>query len=179
MDSFLRIRLDKLFGPNMFKEADVDPYVIAETVWATANRNLLEFLEEIEPERHLLVRYEEMVRDPLAVMSRLCQFLEIPFDDVVLCPYDGRRERMTGGLGDPNIFQHNQVDASLADTWKKIHLPHHLDPSTVALARQLGYDLPEEAVAGLAEPAEVDKLSADEVTAMLSELMAQDGESNE
>ena len=186
IESFLRIRLDKLFGPNMFKETDIDPYVIAETVWATANRNLLQFLETVEPERHYLVRYEDMVGDPAAVMTRLCNFLGIPFDEAVLTPYDGRRERMTGGLGDPNIFQHKQIDPALGETWKKVRLPRLLDPSTVEIATKLGYTLPRETEAQAAgKPmnnaellANLDNLSAEEVAAMLSNLLAEDDDAN-
>ena len=36
IEFFLRARLDKLLGPNLFKEPDVDPYVVAETVWAAS-----------------------------------------------------------------------------------------------------------------------------------------------
>lgn len=158
----------------MFKEAEVDPYVIAETVWAAANRNLLEFLEKIEPGRHILVRYEEMVRDPARIMRGLCEFLEVPLGEALLTPYDGRRERMTGGLGDPNIFQHSQVDGSLADTWKKIHLPRRLDPSTAEMARGFGYELPAEAPDDLPTPETVAGLSAEEVEAMLGELLEKD-----
>ena len=38
IESFLRARLDVLLGPNLFKEPDVDSYVVAETVWAASNR---------------------------------------------------------------------------------------------------------------------------------------------
>ncbi len=187
IDSFLRIRLDKLFGPNIFKEIDVDPYVIAETVWATANRNLLEFLETVDPARHYLVRYEDMVSDPTQVMTGLCQFLGVPFDEAVLNPYDGRHERMTGGLGDPNIFQHKQIDPALGEAWKKIRLPRRLDASTQQLAARFGYELPTEAESllsgmGISEMdilANQDKLSAEEVAAMLGALLAEDGNSDE
>ena len=187
IDSFLRIRLDKLFGPNMFEEADVDPYVVSETVWAQSNRNLLQFMEQVEPERHYLVRFEEMVKDPLTIMTGLCQFLGIPFDEAVLNPYDGRRERMTGGLGDPNIFLHKQIAPALGEAWKKIRLPRLLDEATVEVATKLGYSLPRETEAqasggrtGEADIlANLDNLSAEEVAAMLANLLAEGGDSDE
>jgi len=182
VESFLRGRFDRLVGPNLFEETDADPYVIAETVWAMSNENLLEFLVEVEQERQHLVRYEELVSDPVSVMTGLCQFLGVPFDEAVLEPYDGRRERMTGSLGDvgdPNFFQHNRVDASRGEAWKRIRLPRRLDESTEELALQLGYELP--ATGTLPLPghdqideeqllADLDALSDEEVSTMLGEL---------
>ncbi len=144
IESFLHARLDKLLGPNLFEEPDVDPYVVAETVWAVANRSLLQFLARIEPERQHLVRYEELVSDPASVMADLCRFLGVPFDEAVLRPYDNPVRRMTGGIGDPNIFRHKNINPGRGEAWKKIRLPRYLDESTKQLARQLGYELPGE-----------------------------------
>src|SRR5206468_1745548 len=38
IESFVRARLDTLLGPNLFKQPEVDPYVVAEMVWANSNR---------------------------------------------------------------------------------------------------------------------------------------------
>jgi hypothetical protein len=189
IDSFLRVRLDRGFGPSLFEDDDVDPYVIAETVWAMCNRSLLQFFKCIEPERCHWIRYEELVSDPARVMAGLCQFLRIPFDEALLNPYDGRRERIVGSLGDPNIFQHSHIDPGLGEAWKKVKLPRRLDESTKQLAVELGYELPEEVV----EPptitnhardqvgetqllASLNRLSEEEVFAVLNELLAESKE---
>ncbi len=192
IESFLRIRLDKLFGPSLFEEADVDPYVVAETVWAICNRNLLQFFESIESERYHLIHYEEMVSDPAQVMTGLCRFLDIPFSEALLAPYDGRRERMIGGLGDPNILQHDGIDAKLGEVWRKIKLPRRLDKSTRQLAIKLGYELPESIETPATDSplsslldhiddqellASLDELSDDQVYTMLSNILAEE-ESN-
>jgi acyl transferase domain-containing protein len=162
IESFLRARLDKLLGPNLFKESDVDPYVVAETVWTISNRTLLQFLARVEPERQRQVRYEDLVSDPATVMADLCQFLGVSFDEAVLNPYDNPLGRMTGGIGDPNIFRHKRISPERGEAWKKIKLPRYLDESTRQLAHQFGYELPGD-----------DELSDAEVDRMLNELLEQ------
>ena len=177
MDSLLRIRLDQLFGPSLFDQAEVDPFVVAETVWAIANRNLLNFFDRIGPERCRWVRYEDLVSQPETVMRDLCRFLEIPFHEGVLHPYDGRRERMIGGLGDPNILQHNRIEPRLGEAWKNIKWPRSLDASTRQLVMRLGYELPaaEPAVNDtITLPVNLDNLSDEEVRRMLEQLKAEE-----
>ncbi|MFY0566442.1 SDR family oxidoreductase [Archangium lansingense] len=141
MESLLRVRFDRLFGPSLFGNAEVDPHVVAETVWALCNRNLLDFFSRVEKERVLWVQYERLVRDPTAVMTGVCEFLEIPFDERVVQPYDGKKERMMGGLGDPNILQHKGIEKGLGESWKKIKWPRPLDPTTLELVARLGYEV--------------------------------------
>jgi hypothetical protein len=121
----------------------------AESLWARANSNIIEFLSAIEPERQTHVRYEELVREPADVMGRLCLFLGIPFQEAALNPYEG--QRMTDGigeglaaLGDIDFRRHDGIDAQLGDCWRRIRLPR---PLTVAIpiARSMGYELPAQA----------------------------------
>ncbi len=79
-------------------------------------------------------------------MTSICEFLEIPFDEAVLTPYQG--DRMTDGvsntamsLGDPNFLNHQTIDANLAETWREIELPKTLSTYTQNLAQQLKYEL--------------------------------------
>ncbi|MBA3947171.1 MAG: SDR family oxidoreductase [Herpetosiphonaceae bacterium] len=142
IESFLRIRLDKLFGPSLYNERTVDPYVIAEKVWYSCNQNIRTFLQQVDPARQLVVYYEELVKDPARSMSEICSFLGISFDPAVLQPYDDKHERMITGIGDPNILQHNKVDPELGEAWKQIRLPHALGEQTQRLAAEFGYTLP-------------------------------------
>ena len=143
IESFARMRMDKLIGAD-----HTDPYEIAESIWANSNQNIRNFCEQIEQERHHLIRYEDLVLQPEKVMKGLCEFLAIPFDPAILKPYEG--ERMTDGvhsgksmsIGDPNFLQHKQIDAKLGETWKKIKLPHQLRNLAVQVAISLGYQLP-------------------------------------
>lgn len=191
MESFLRVRLDQQFSSSLFDEPNPDPYIVAETIWATANRNLSTFLQNVDPAQHRLVRYEDLVQQPEATMREVCDLLSLPYDPALITPYDGRRERMMGGIGDPNILTHTGIDPTLAETWRTITLPRRLDPSTKRLAEQLGYELPDNYKApegerplasteGVVETAvddsNVDSLSDEDVAAMLSQLLEAEGE---
>ena len=186
MESFLRVRLDQQFSSSLFTETNPDPYIVAETIWATANRNLSTFLANIDPARHRLVRYEDLVQAPEATMREVCDLLLMPYDPALITPYDGRRERMMGGIGDPNILTHTGIDPTLADTWREVRFPRHLDRTTRQLAEQFGYELPDNYEAptwerplfnteSRAETAvadiNIDALSDDDVAAMLSQLL--------
>jgi len=144
MESFVRLRMDKLVG-----KGDANPYQLAEQVWTNSNQNILNLFQHLEPERHYQLRYEELVKDPAQVMSSLCEFLGIPFKQELLKPYEG--DRMTDGvhptsvpINDPNFFKHNNIDPSLGETWKTIKLPHQLGESARQIAAQLEYELPRE-----------------------------------
>jgi hypothetical protein len=87
---------------------------------------------------------------------------------------------MMGGLGDPNIFQHERIDPSLGEVWQRIELPRRLDESTRQLAMQLGYELTEgvetpiaglPGLAGEQTLANLDELSDEQVYAMLSDML--------
>ncbi|NEP25237.1 type I polyketide synthase [Moorena sp. SIO3I6] len=142
IDSFVKNRMDKIFGID-----EVDPYWLAEEVWTTCNRNILDFFEEIAPSNHHLVYYEELVKQPAKVMARLCEFLGIPFDEAVLQPYQG--QRMTDGIhpqslpvDDPNFRNHKQIDSALGEVWQQIQLPQPLGKFAQEVATRLDYQLP-------------------------------------
>ncbi|NEP08925.1 MAG: alpha/beta fold hydrolase [Symploca sp. SIO2C1] len=144
IESFVRLRMDKLVG-----KGDANPYQLAEQVWTNSNQNILNLFQQLEPERHYQVHYEELVKNPAQVMGGLCQFLGIPFEQELLKPYEG--DRMTDGvhpksspINDPNFLKHNKIDPSLGETWKTIKLPHQLGESALRLASQLKYELPRE-----------------------------------
>lgn len=184
MESLLRLRMNRTFGPVLFQDSDVDPHAVAETVWALCNRNLLEFFDRIDRRRSHWVRYEDLVESPEQVMRGVCDFLEIPFDPRVLVPYDGKRERMLGGLGDPNIMQHQGIEAGLGQAWKRIKWPRPLDPTTLAVCDRLGYKIESTSVAPRATApkppmtvaeaegllANMDQLSDEQVAALLNVL---------
>ena len=143
IESFYRLRMDKLVGSG-----DSEPYQVAELVWTKSNQNILDFLKSIDPNRHHLIVYEELVKNPTQVMQGLCEFLEIPFEPSLVNPYEG--ERMTGGVynqsmsvGDPNFLKRKKIDPTLADTWKTIRLPQPLSETSRQVAISLNYELPE------------------------------------
>lgn len=142
IESFVRMRMQKMAGLG-----DENPYQVAEQIWTKSNQNILDFLTQIEPERYHQIRYEELVKEPSATLSQLCNFLNVDFESALLQPYEG--DRMTEGvyqsslsISDPNFLKHNSVDASLGDKWKSIQLPHRLGEETRQIANQFNYELP-------------------------------------
>jgi acyl transferase domain-containing protein/acyl-CoA synthetase (AMP-forming)/AMP-acid ligase II/acyl carrier protein/alpha/beta superfamily hydrolase len=144
IESFCRLRMDKLVGSG-----EENPYELAEEIWTRSNQNILDFFEQIDPNRRCLIRYEDLVKEPAKVTEELCQFLGVPFDSSLLNPYEG--ERMTDGVydksmsvGDPNFHKRKQIDPNLADSWKELKLPHQLSEITRRVALSFNYELPNE-----------------------------------
>jgi pimeloyl-ACP methyl ester carboxylesterase/NAD(P)-dependent dehydrogenase (short-subunit alcohol dehydrogenase family)/aryl carrier-like protein len=144
IESFVRQRMNKIIGAS-----DADPHLLAEQIWLQTNQNVLDFFQQVPPQRQHIVRYEELVSQPEKVASSLCRFLGIPMEQAILKPYEG--ERMTDGvhtrslsIGDPNFLTHDKIDPALAEVWKKISLPHPLGQLAGQVAATLGYDLPME-----------------------------------
>ncbi len=151
IESFARMRMDKLVG-----SVDGDPHKLAELIWRDSNQNILDFAQDIDPQRYHLVYYEDLVSKPQAVMTEICNFLEVPYHEAVLTPYQG--DRLTDGvndramsLGDPNFLNHQKIDANLAQTWREIKLPALLGAYTQQLVSQLSYELPQEANADVVD----------------------------
>ncbi|RYZ41729.1 MAG: acyltransferase domain-containing protein [Myxococcaceae bacterium] len=173
MESILRMRFDRLFAAGLFGDADVDPYIVAETVWALSNRNLLNFFDGIGRERCHWVAYEDLVADPTKVMTGVCDFLGLPFDERMVQPYDGKKDRMMGGLGDPNILQHQGIEKKLGESWKRIKWPRAFDASTHAVIERLGYSVEGATPAptpALAAPEAKKKLTAAEAEKLLENM---------
>ncbi|NJK47968.1 alpha/beta fold hydrolase [Candidatus Gracilibacteria bacterium] len=146
IESFCRMRMDKLVGSGQ-----ENPYAIAEEIWTRSNQNILDFFEQIEPNRRHILRYEDLVKEPAKATQELCEFLEIPFDSSLLNPYEG--QRMTDGVhdksmsvGDPNFYKRKEIDPNLANAWKDIKLPHQLGENSRRVAIAFGYELPNEVV---------------------------------
>jgi amino acid adenylation domain-containing protein len=139
MESFVRNRFSAMLGmPG-------DPWKASEALWRTTNRNVLEFIRVIPPERKHFLRYEDLVSDPEQAMRALCAHLAIDFQPALLTPYADNR--MTSGLhpgsttiGDPAFHTHERIDPSLAGSWRsRLERGLCLDPATIDLARTLGY----------------------------------------
>jgi hypothetical protein len=184
IESFVRHRMEALLAPAGGVD---DPWSFAEEVWRRANRNLLG-LEARHGERCHRLRYEDLVRAPEAAMLRLVAFLDLPWDEAVLAPYAGGR--MIDGPGDPDIFQQDGIDATLADAWRTALLPRSLAPETIELAERLGYAAdtagrgssagraaaPDTAARAGELLSRVDELSDEEVAAALGALLDDEAE---
>ncbi|MBV5260703.1 alpha/beta fold hydrolase [Synechococcus moorigangaii CMS01] len=144
IESFTRLRMDKLLGAEK-----QNPHGLAESIWAASNRNILGLGKTINADQYLQVIYEDLVRDPRAVLTQICEFLGVDFNEALLDPYGGDRltdglHRQSMGVGDPNFLQHKGIDPHLAEKWRSIQLPHRLQAHTIDLAQSFGYELPQE-----------------------------------
>jgi len=91
---------------------------------------------------------------------------------------------MIDGPGDPDIFQHDKIEASVGEIWKNIKLPRQLSEYSRNLATDLNYELPHEVDETAAtieridlnkvEPllAKLDGLSDEEVDALFNKMLA-------
>lgn len=135
--SFVQRRMGRLLGLD-----DLDGPRAASEVWTIGNRNLLEFLATLPPGRAMQVRYEDLVRDPPAVLTRICRFLALEFSPAMTDPHARRfpgEER--GVIGDPGFYARKGVDAALADRWRDDAATIDLSPETAAIAARLGYEV--------------------------------------
>ena len=149
IESFTRTRMDQLAGATA-----EDPGILAERVWSEINANIMDFLENVDPGRHHLIYYEDLVKEPESAMRDLLSFLGLPFDEAVLSPYKGKRmtdgvHAQSIGIGDPNFSKHDKIDPNLADAWKKIRLDRRLGGFSQRLARELDYELHETQTGGV------------------------------
>lgn len=144
IESFSRLRMDKLLG-----DTSANPYGLAESIWTKSNQNILALGQEIAAEKYLQVIYEDLVQNPRVVLTEICDFLGVSFDESLLNPYSGDRltdglHQQSMGVGDPNFLKHKTIDPKLADKWREVTLPQALNPTTIQLAKTFNYELPNE-----------------------------------
>ena len=85
------------------------------------------------------MRFEDLVARPREEQSKICNFLNIPFDESILDPYEG--ERMITFPSDPNLTSRARIDPNLATAWQKNPPPQKLSKFTQKVAAELGYEL--------------------------------------
>ncbi|HEX7182149.1 MAG TPA: condensation domain-containing protein, partial [Thermoanaerobaculia bacterium] len=141
--SFEEAKLDQIFFRH---EHPFSRRALAELIWLASERNIVEFLQEIPPERQHWVRFEELVREPERVLSGICAFLGLDYHPDMALPYKAKSERMTDGihaesrmLGDVKFHQHRDVDAAVAERWREELSEDSLGEPTRETAARLGY----------------------------------------
>ncbi|HSF39112.1 MAG TPA: non-ribosomal peptide synthase/polyketide synthase [Thermoanaerobaculia bacterium] len=144
--SFEEARLDQIFFRTEHPFARRE---LAELIWTESEKNVLEFLAGIPAHRQVLVRFEDLVRDPRREMEKICAVLGIDLHPAMLDPYEDTGRRMTDGLhavsrmlGDVKFHEHQGVDADAADRWKQEYTEDFLGDVTWDLAGLLGYEVP-------------------------------------
>ena len=119
---------------------------LAELTWYVTNQNIAHLLADVPASRWLRLRFEDLVHEPHGAVTRLCDFLKVPFAGEMLDPYKESESRMTGGLttaaqysGDLKFHLHARIEPDAADRWKKFDSENSLSPMTRALAAEFGY----------------------------------------
>ncbi|HYX24954.1 MAG TPA: amino acid adenylation domain-containing protein, partial [Thermoanaerobaculia bacterium] len=149
--SFVEAKLDQIF---FRREHGFSRRELAELIWLASHENVEQFLREIPATRQHWVRFEDLLREPEAVLRGICDLLGLEYDPAMAEPYQQSSARMTDGphaesrmLGDVKFHEHSGVDASVADRWREDVPESSLGEATRAMAARLGYEVaPAEAV---------------------------------
>ena len=146
--SFEEVRADRIY----FKEAH--HFSIRETgelTWLLCQQNILEFLQDIPPQRQHRLKFEDLVNQPETTVAGICQFLNLELHPNMLQPYSDQKKRMTDGiysgaasrmLGDVKFHEHQGINPSIADRWQHHYTENFLGDITRQVMEILEYDPP-------------------------------------
>lgn len=124
---------------------ETQPAALAEMIWRKTYETIEAFAEKVDTRYIMTTSFEDLVSDPAGVLPKICRFLRVPFDPVVLDPHADDVHRMTKGLsatarmiGDPRFKTHGAIDATRAVSG--FGIPQgHLSNATRILASKIGY----------------------------------------
>ena len=117
---------------------------------------LTQRLASKEPETYMELRYEELVAEPAPLIERICEFIELDFDPVMLRHHEGAEERLDqiakplpayGGVGEldaeTRMEAHQMAAKPLSDertaVWRR-----EMDPADLAKFEAVAGDALEE-----------------------------------
>ncbi|MCP9294068.1 MAG: amino acid adenylation domain-containing protein [Planktothrix agardhii LY1] len=142
MRSYEEARVEQTFPyEHPFKRRE-----LAELVWLISHQNILEFLQQVSPQRQYQVKFEDIVKQPQKTIESLCQFLGVEFNPDMLQPYKEKKQRMTDGIyaesrmiGDVKFHQHQSINPDTVDQWKDYYNSDFLGNVTWQLAESFKY----------------------------------------
>jgi amino acid adenylation domain-containing protein len=131
------------------KAHSFSPRQLGELVWCISHKNASQFLQSIPEHRQFHLRFEDLITQPQAVMSKLCQTLEISYHMNLIKPYKDVEYKMTDGIykeskpmGDTRFLDHGSINPEVAEAWKGVLDDNFLSDITWELAASLGYEIP-------------------------------------
>jgi len=141
--SFIEAKLDQ----NFFKyQHNFSRNQLAELIWLVSNENINEFLKNLPEEQKITVKFEELVTHPEFELRKICNRLQINYQEEMLRPYSGNK--MTDGInqrsqmvGDFKFYLKNNIDLTVIDRWKKFHNSDFISYYSKTLAETFGYKL--------------------------------------
>jgi amino acid adenylation domain-containing protein/FkbH-like protein/non-ribosomal peptide synthase protein (TIGR01720 family)/FkbM family methyltransferase len=142
MRSYEEARVEQTFPyEHPFKQRE-----LAELVWLISHQNILEFLQQVSPQRQYQVKFEDIVKQPQKTIESLCQFLGVEFNPDMLQPYKEKKQRMTDGIyaesrmiGDVKFHKHQSINPNTIDQWKNYYDTDFLGNVTWRLAESFKY----------------------------------------
>ncbi|WP_081694816.1 MULTISPECIES: non-ribosomal peptide synthetase [Planktothrix] len=140
--SYEEAKIDQIFPyQNPFNSRE-----LAELVWLISHQNILEFLQQVSPQRQYQVKFEDIVKQPQKTIESLCQFLGVEFNPDMLQPYKEKKQRMTDGIyaesrmiGDVKFHKHQSINPNTVDQWKDYYNTDFLGNVTWQLAESFKY----------------------------------------
>jgi amino acid adenylation domain-containing protein len=151
--SFEEVKLG-VFYPTFINDLDSSQFTereLAELIWFTGHRNILDFAKEIPADRFTAINFEDLVGDPSGSIRSLSGFLGLDFEQSMIDPYDGSSARMTDGLtenapmlGDRKFIHHQKINKDVINNWRKLYEVDFLGKPAAKMCLEFGYDLIEE-----------------------------------
>ena len=144
--SYDEAKMDLLLDREVRNKMDFSRNELAELIWLNSNRNIYDFLHNVDSKRQILVCYEELVKNPEKVMRELSDKMGVSFEQGMLAPYDASDAKMTSGtseesrmIGDVKFHSHGKIDHEMASRWETIYKKNFLSEQTMLLANTMGY----------------------------------------
>ncbi|MCU0288046.1 MAG: sulfotransferase [Acidobacteria bacterium] len=144
--SYEEARMDLFLDPQIRERFPFTRRQWAELTWTICNQNILDFLKQVPGERQFTITFEQLVQQPEAISTRMCDFLGLKFDPGMISPYEEKKKRMTDGIykegmmvGDMKFHEHKEISADTAETWSKHYQVDFLSDATWMIAEHYGY----------------------------------------
>lgn len=130
--SFVRMQLYK----DGIRDGDprLCAHHVAEIEWFRHNANIAAFLRGVDPDRSIVVRYEDLVADPEAELRRVCAMLQLDYRPTMADPYAQATGPVSTGAGDPTVNRFSRVERRPEGT-----SVHPLGGRCARLAETYGY----------------------------------------
>jgi len=139
--SFENYHMDQVL---FLEEHPYSPAELAELVWLLSHRNIMEFFDQVPPERRHRLLFDDLVTRPEESMRTLSAAMGFDYDPALVTPYEDLDHKMVDGIhpssipmGDTRLLEHGRIDPDVAGRWGK-PAAELLSDATLELAAALG-----------------------------------------
>jgi len=108
-----------------------------EVKWVIQQTIVREFLATVPADQKCVVQFEDLVRNPEALVKRMCAAIGVAFEPKML---DACRipKVINARLGDPDFSKRDRIDATMADAWRRYFTEDRLARATHKLMDAIG-----------------------------------------